>query len=164
LARDSTEMLEVFESLSEPTSRKAFLRTLRAVVDWHGQVVTMLDRCYLTQGMPTLLMWGKRDGVIPFEHGLLAHAAMPGSRLVAFEEAGHFPHHSDPKHFSAVLRHFLNTTKPLAYSSEQWRALLRSGGPSGIRRELPTGPERASLVAALIERESEPTPIELLEA
>lgn len=164
LGRDTTELLEVFDSLSDHTSRKAFLRTLRAVIDWHGQVVTMLDRCYLTQGMPTLLMWGKHDVVIPFEHGLLAHAAMPGSRLVAFEDAGHFPHHSDPKHFSAVLRHFLETTTPPPYASDQWRALLRSGGPSGIRRELPTGPERASLVASMISRQMEPTPLEFLEA
>jgi pimeloyl-ACP methyl ester carboxylesterase len=149
LGRDAADMLLMFDSLRDALSRKAFARTLRAVVDLQGQVVTMLDRCYLTQGMPTLLMWGKRDAVIPFEHGLLAHAAMPGSRLVAFENAGHFPHHTDPELFSGVLREFLGATQPAAYSSDQWRALLRTGGPSGVRRELPKGVERASLVAAL---------------
>ena len=64
--------------------------------------------------MPTLLVWGKRDAIIPFEHGLLAHAAMPGSRLIAFDDAGHFPHHSDPARFNAVLREFLASTEPLA--------------------------------------------------
>jgi pimeloyl-ACP methyl ester carboxylesterase len=149
LSRDAPDMLLMFDSLRDQVSRKAFARTLRAVVDLQGQVVTMLDRCYLTQGMPTLLMWGKRDAVIPYEHGLLAHAAMPGSRLVAFENAGHFPHHTDPELFSGVLRELLGSTEPAAYSSDQWRALLRSGGPARSRRELQKGVERASLVAAL---------------
>lgn len=137
LSRDTADVMLMFDALRDGFSRKAFRRTLSAVVDLQGQVVTMLDRCYLTQGMPTLLVWGKRDAVIPFEHGLLAHAAMPGSRLVAFDEAGHFPHHSDPERFNAVLREFLSSTEPAAYSSEQWRTILRSGGPTGIRRDLP---------------------------
>ena len=36
--------------LPEPPHRR-FVRTLRAVVDWRGQVVTMLDRCYLTESV-----------------------------------------------------------------------------------------------------------------
>ena len=62
-------------------ARGAFIRTLRAVVDWRGQLVTMLDRAYLAERMPTMVMWGDHDGIIPVEHAQLAHAAMPGSRL-----------------------------------------------------------------------------------
>ncbi len=29
------------------------------VVDWRGQVVTMLDRCYLTESVPVQLIWGR---------------------------------------------------------------------------------------------------------
>jgi pimeloyl-ACP methyl ester carboxylesterase len=119
----------MFESLRDGPARSAFLRTLRTVVDLRGQVVTMLDRCYLAQGMPTLLVWGRRDAVIPVDHGEEAHRAMPGSRLVVFEDAGHFPHRSDPARFNTLVREFLRSTQPAAYSSEQWRALLRSGGP-----------------------------------
>lgn len=139
LGRDSSEMMSMFDALRDGFSRKAFLRTLRAVVDLQGQVVTMLDRCYLTQGMPTLLIWGQRDAVIPLEHGSLAHAAMPGSRLVVFEEAGHFPHCSDPARFNAVLREFLQSNPPASYSSEQWRALLATGGPRAQQR-VPAAP------------------------
>jgi len=136
LSRDTPDVMLMFDALRDGFSLKAFLRTLRSVVDLHGQVVTMLDRCYLTQGMPPLLVWGKRDAVIPYEHGLLAHAAMPGSKLVAFDEAGHFPHHADPERFNGVLREFLRETEPAPYSSDQWRAILRSGGPTGLRRDL----------------------------
>jgi pimeloyl-ACP methyl ester carboxylesterase len=129
IGRDASDLLRGFDALSDGFSRSAFLRTLRAVVDHHGQVVTMLDRCYLAQGMPTLLVWGAGDGVIPVGHAHIAHAAMPGSRLEIFENAGHFPHHADPERFVSVLRDFLATTQPASFSSQQWRELLRAGRP-----------------------------------
>ncbi|MDD9936759.1 MAG: alpha/beta fold hydrolase [Myxococcales bacterium] len=129
IALDAKIVLGMFDALRDATSRQAFVRTLRAVVDLRGQVVTMLDRCYLTVGMPTLLVWGGRDAVIPVEHGRTAHAAMPGSQLEIFPDAGHFPHHHDPERFVGVLRAFLETTEPTAYSVGQWRRLLRAGRP-----------------------------------
>jgi hypothetical protein len=90
-------------------------------------VITMLDRCYLTRGMPALLIWGDRDAVIPYEHARLAHAAMPGSRLETFRGAGHFPHHSDPAKFLDVLYDFLAKTQPASYSVDEWRSVLRQG-------------------------------------
>jgi pimeloyl-ACP methyl ester carboxylesterase len=127
VGRDTDDMLRIFDALPDAISRHAFIRTLQAVVDWRGQVITMLDRCYLTRGMPTLLVWGDRDGVIPYEHARLAHAAMPGSRLETFRGAGHFPHHSDPSRFLEVLYDFLGHTEPASYSSDEWRTVLRHG-------------------------------------
>nr|WP_307793188.1 alpha/beta hydrolase [Amycolatopsis sp. MtRt-6] len=117
--------------LVEPGTRSAFLRTLRSVVDWRGQVVNMLDRCYLTEGIPTLLVWGTEDSVVPSGHALRAHRAMPGSRLVLFEGAGHFPHRSDPERFARILREFLATTPPARYDRARWGELLRTGRPDG---------------------------------
>jgi pimeloyl-ACP methyl ester carboxylesterase len=130
LGRDAHDLTRLVDALPDATARAAFIRTLRAVVDWRGQVVTMLDRCYLTSGMPTLLVWGTRDQVLPIHHGLTAQAAMPGSRLELFEGAGHFPFHADPQRFVDVLEDFLATTAPAEWSREQWRDLLRSG-PDG---------------------------------
>ena len=53
LGRDTEEILKVFDSLPDATARRAILRTLRSGVDWRGQVITMLDRAYLAEGMPT---------------------------------------------------------------------------------------------------------------
>ena len=39
-------------------ARMGILRTLRSSVDWHGQAITMLDRAYLAEGVPTLIVWG----------------------------------------------------------------------------------------------------------
>ena len=136
LGRDAEDLVRLVDALPDATSRSAFLRTLRAVVDWRGQVVTMLDRCYLTAGMPTLLVWGADDVIVPVEHGRTAHAAMPESRLEVFERAGHFPFHSHPQRFLAVLREFLAGTEPAHWSPAEWRALLRTGR-GGTTSELP---------------------------
>ena len=129
LGKDASELLGVVDALPDATSRSAFIRTLRAVVDWRGQVVTMLDRCYLTEGMPTMLIWGDRDSVVPVRHAYGAHEAMPGSRLEIFEGAGHFPFHADPARFLALVEEFTQATSPADWSREHWRELLVEGQP-----------------------------------
>jgi pimeloyl-ACP methyl ester carboxylesterase len=127
LGQDAPDLLRVVDALPDATGRAAFIRSLRAVADWRGQVITMLDRCYLTQGMPTLLIWGTRDAVIPVGHAHRAHAAMPGSQLELFEGAGHFPFHTDPERFVQTVEQFLASTTPATWNLEQWRQLLRTG-------------------------------------
>ncbi|HVU06161.1 MAG TPA: alpha/beta fold hydrolase [Polyangiaceae bacterium] len=142
LGRDADDWLRVFETLPDATARRAFVRTLRAVVDVRGQAVTMLDRAYLARYLPTLLVWGDRDAVIPVEHAELAHRALPGSRLEVFRGAGHFPHHADPERFLSVVRDFLETTEPAPHDVTRWREMLRAGNPA-----LAGGPETPALRA-----------------
>ncbi|MDT7638499.1 MAG: hypothetical protein QOC83_2787, partial [Pseudonocardiales bacterium] len=137
LGQDAPDLLRVVDALPDATSRAAFIRSLRSVVDWRGQVITMLDRCYLTQGMPTLLVWGSRDAVVPVEHGHRAHAAMPGSQLEIFEGAGHFPFHTDPARFVSTVERFLDETMPATWNLEQWRQLLRNGRVPSAAAEVP---------------------------
>jgi pimeloyl-ACP methyl ester carboxylesterase len=127
LDSDLHYVLERYHSLVDSTAQRAFLRTLRSVVDRRGQVVTMLDRCYLTEGMPTLLIWGEHDRVLPVRHGHLAHACMPGSKLEVFEDVGHFPHQADPDRFIELLTDFIDNTKPAPYERGHWRDLLLAG-------------------------------------
>ncbi|ABM13258.1 MULTISPECIES: alpha/beta fold hydrolase [Mycolicibacterium] len=131
VGRDIPDMLRILADLPEPTASSAFARTLRAVVDWRGQVVTMLDRCYLTQSVPVQLIWGDCDAVIPVSHGEMAHAAMPGSRLEVFEGSGHFPFHDDPDRFVEVVEKFIDTSEPAVYDHEYLRGLLRAGISEG---------------------------------
>jgi pimeloyl-ACP methyl ester carboxylesterase len=125
LARDGEHVARVLAGLPDGDAHAAFTRTLRSVVDWRGQVVTLLDRCYLTEDVPTLLVWGDRDGVIPVAHAHTAHGAMPASRLEVFAGAGHFPHHADPDRFVRLVREFVATTDPARFDRERWRARLR---------------------------------------
>jgi len=130
LGQDAPDLLRVVDALPDATSRAAFIRSLRSVVDWRGQVITMLDRCYLAHGMPTMLIWGSRDAIVPVSHGVRVHAAMPGSRLEVFDGAGHFPFHTDPDRFVALVEDFFATTRPSSWNVEQWRQLLRAGRPA----------------------------------
>jgi pimeloyl-ACP methyl ester carboxylesterase len=149
LGHDGENLLRVFDTLPDATSRAAFIRTLRSVVDSTGQVVTMLDRSYLAVGMPVLLLWGTRDAVIPYRHARIAHAALPGSRLEVLEGAGHFPHRNHPERFVEIVTRFIRTTEPCAYSVEQWRSLLLAGRPplaleSGLDEPTEEVPARSS--------------------
>ncbi|MCX4834803.1 alpha/beta hydrolase [Streptomyces sp. NBC_00006] len=149
LGVDAVDLVNLVDALPDQNSRNAFTRTLRAVVDWRGQVVTMLDRCYLAQGIPTLLVWGDRDSVLPVDHAHTAHLAMPGSRLEIFPGAGHFPHHADPARFVRLLQEFIATTTPGDWSIEQWRELLRTGRPEdiytrGVERQYREASERSA--------------------
>lgn len=119
-----------YVSLTEPETRTAFVRTLRAVIDMSGQTVSAHDRLYLASRLPTLVVWGQRDRIIPVEHAHAAHAAIPNSRLVIFDESGHFPHVEEPEHFVDVVRDFLTTTEPMQLAEPEWRALLTAGPPA----------------------------------
>jgi pimeloyl-ACP methyl ester carboxylesterase len=128
LGHDLPNMLRVLNDLPERTASAAFSRTLRAVVDWRGQIVTMLDRCYLTEAIPVQIIWGTRDSVVPVQHAKMAHAAMPGSRLEIFEGSGHFPFHDDPARFLDIVERFIDSTVPPEYDQGAMRQLLRRGG------------------------------------
>ncbi|MGB9225764.1 alpha/beta fold hydrolase [Mycobacterium sp.] len=131
IGHDLPNMLRVLNGLPEPTASAAFSRTLRAVVDWRGQIVTMLDRCYLTESVPVQIIWGTKDSVVPVRHAQMAHAAMPGSRLEIFEGSGHFPFHDDPARFIDIVQRFIDSTEPAQYDQVALRELLRSGGGEG---------------------------------
>jgi pimeloyl-ACP methyl ester carboxylesterase len=127
-SQDLAELVRGFLSLNDAEARAAFLHTLRAVIDPGGQRINGHDRLYLAENLPTLLVWGRRDPIIPVAHGSVAHAAMPGSRLEVFERSGHFPHLDDPVHFVELLREFVAGTEPAELDVETLRARIRTGG------------------------------------
>jgi pimeloyl-ACP methyl ester carboxylesterase len=104
------------------------VHTARAALDAGGQRVSATDRLYLAAELPTLIVWGERDPIIPAAHGRAAHAAMPGSRLEVFPGCGHFPHREDPARFVALLEQFVAETEPAALAEARWRELLRAAG------------------------------------
>jgi pimeloyl-ACP methyl ester carboxylesterase len=126
---DTDDLLRVLEGLTSREARMALTRTLRAVVDARGQVVTGVDRSYLAADLASLVVWGDRDPLIPAYHARLAHAAFPGSRLELIHGAGHFPHRSHAARFVATVRSFIAETTPRRWDEDAWRELLLSGDP-----------------------------------
>jgi pimeloyl-ACP methyl ester carboxylesterase len=111
--------------LESAGQREAFIQSLRAVIDRHGQRVSATDRLYLLRDMPTLVAWGERDRTIPLEHGIAAHRAIPGSRFVTIPGAAHFPHLERPEELATALLDFIASTEPARFDEETWQALLR---------------------------------------
>ncbi len=120
-------LAEGFASLGDGDARRAFVHTARSVIDPSGQRVDARDRLYLSEGIPTLLVWGERDSMIPVAHGRAAHELMPHSRLEVFPGAGHFPFNDDPDRFVAVVDDFIRGTEPAALDDAGVQRLLRRG-------------------------------------
>jgi hypothetical protein len=59
------ELWNAYSSLSDGQTRQAFLRTLRSVVDYRGQEVSVINKLHVSSGLPTLLIWGDQDRIIP---------------------------------------------------------------------------------------------------
>ncbi len=118
------EMWRAYASLAGASNRKAFVRTMRGVIEPTGQTINATDRLYLAARVPTLLVWGDRDPIIPVAHAHAAHEAIEGSRLEIMEAMGHFPHVEDPERFTAVLVDFLTSTEAGPIGSEGLREAI----------------------------------------
>ena len=119
--------------LENRDARAAFLHTLRAVIDVHGQRVSATDRLYLLETMPTLIVWGERDHTIPLEHGRAAHRAIPHSHFRTLPGVAHFPHLEDPDGLAALLREFIAETEPGVIEDGDWGAILARRSPRSRR-------------------------------
>ena len=124
LGTDTAEMLRGHASLEDAETRSAFIHTLRASIDPGGQRVDGRDRLYLAASLPTMIVWGDEDPIIPVAHGRRAQELIPGSRLHVFEGAGHFPYLDDPDRFATLLRDWIAGTAPADPSDEKFRAML----------------------------------------
>jgi pimeloyl-ACP methyl ester carboxylesterase len=121
--------------LEESAARRAFLQTLRSVIDVRGQHVSAIDRLYLLGELPTLIVWGERDNTIPVAHGLAAHELIPNSRFVTLPKAAHFPNLEDPDGLAAALLDWLDTTEPGLIEDSEWGKIVGARSP---RRQRPS--------------------------
>ena len=118
-------------SLADPERRVAFVQTVRASIGLRGQRASALDRLYLAEAVPTLIVWGAGDRIIPVAHGRRSAELMPGSRLEIVEGAGHFPHATRPDVLADLLVEFLAGTSPATIDQDSVIELLRSRSATG---------------------------------
>lgn len=123
-AAATDEIFRAYASLVDPETRTAFVHTLRSVVDRRGQRVSAHDRLYLASDVPTLIVWGEKDPIIPVSHGHAAHEAMPGSRLEIIPGVGHFPQVEDPRRFAEVVLEFVDGTEAAQLAAEDLSSRL----------------------------------------
>ena len=82
------------------------------------------DRLHLAAVLPTLIVWGERDSIIPVKprpRGARGDAREPVRGL---RRRGHMPHHDDPERFAAILTDFCAGTEPARLTTDHWRPLM----------------------------------------
>jgi len=121
---DMQGVSEGFASLGDTATRRAFIQTIRAVADATGQRVDALDRIHLTELLPTMLVWGARDHIIPVSHAHEAARLMPDCRLEIFEDSGHFLFNNHPHRFASLVAEFIAETEPADINEEDIRQLI----------------------------------------
>jgi pimeloyl-ACP methyl ester carboxylesterase len=140
---DVDEVATVWSSLGDRSTRAAFLRTLRSVVDLRGQAVTSRDRLYLAAALPTLLVWGARDPIIPVAHARAVSDCLPDARIEVLRRAGHLPHRHDSLAFAELVTGFITGTTPAHHDPMAWRDMLLAGDaepastPAAVQDEEP---------------------------
>lgn len=57
--------------------------------------------------VPTLIVWGKKDRLLPASDGMRLASEMPGARLVILPDCGHLPQEEVPVVFSSIVAEFV---------------------------------------------------------
>jgi pimeloyl-ACP methyl ester carboxylesterase len=112
LWNDLPYMLRQMATLDDPETRRSFLATIHAVIDIGGQGINAVEKLHLAAGLPTLIVWGEHDRMIPSGHGRAAADLIPGSRFELIPGAGHYPHEDSPDLFASLVAQFMATTQP----------------------------------------------------
>lgn len=85
--------------------RHALLQTARQCVPANSdEIIAKLSSITV----PTLILWGREDGVIPLKVGELLDQALPNSKLEVFEQCGHIPQEEKPDETIASISKFMN--------------------------------------------------------
>lgn len=123
---DLQEAQRGIAGLADPDIRRTFLGTVRTNIGPRGQRVSATDRLHLARHVPTLILWGEHDRIIPPSHGRQAHRAVPGSVFELVPEAGHFPHVENPQHVAHALRRFLADSEPADLTGEELGEIIQA--------------------------------------
>ncbi len=59
------------------------------------------------RGLPTLVLWGRQDQIVPISAGQVYQRSITGSELAIFEECGHRPEIEQAQGFIEQVQHFL---------------------------------------------------------
>jgi pimeloyl-ACP methyl ester carboxylesterase len=90
--------------LRTPRTRRAVLETARRIVPPN---LAELAQRFGEISVPTLLLWGRHDHIIPLWVGQRLERDLPNARLVVLERCGHVPPEECAEESLGVLREFL---------------------------------------------------------
>ena len=102
---------EGFEMASLPGAQRCGLSTLRTSCNFWGVKGNALRpiRDHLEEiEVPTLVIWGAQDRILPVAHANLAAKRLPNARLHIFDPCGHMPNIERAQEFNALVIDFLS--------------------------------------------------------
>ncbi len=103
-ARIPSKLVDGFIArINSPNAKYAFKSTLQN----SANTQIGLERLELIKDIPTLIIWGTKDKVIPTNHSELFKEAIMNSRIEIIQDAGHAPFAEKPDQVCEILRNFL---------------------------------------------------------
>jgi pimeloyl-ACP methyl ester carboxylesterase len=99
-----------FELSNQPGATRAFLKMLRFMANRRGAKPAFYNRSLENAAnlrVPTLIVWGVQDHILPVEYAPVAAKIIPGSKLQIYDPCGHFPMLERAQEFNALLLEFL---------------------------------------------------------
>jgi len=102
--REDQPILTAIRRMARDTGEEIFLRQQRAIM-------TRSDSRPILAGItcPTLVVWGRHDGLCSLEHQQQLHYAIAGSRLEVIEHCGHLVTLEMPATVSSILERWLKS-------------------------------------------------------
>jgi pimeloyl-ACP methyl ester carboxylesterase len=92
------------EPIASEGGRYALLQTARYCIPTNSdEIITKLKDITV----PTLILWGRQDSVIPLKVGELLAQDLPNSKLEVFENCGHIPQEEKPAETIASISRFM---------------------------------------------------------
>jgi pimeloyl-ACP methyl ester carboxylesterase len=108
LFHDPSKALDLAAMTDAQVTVLAADRIAHAMYTWDPYMHNPKLRYWLHRiTVPTLLIWGASDGVVPVTYAEAYRAKIPGAQLVVIPEAGHLPHVEQPE---LLLQHVLSFT------------------------------------------------------
>src|ERR1051325_8915998 len=81
--------------------------TIKSITESIIRGEDFLDDTVKTIKQPTLIVWGRQDGLVSLSEGEHFNKDISGSKLIVFDQCGHVPPVEKPGEFNAVVIKFL---------------------------------------------------------
>jgi pimeloyl-ACP methyl ester carboxylesterase len=109
----SDDLVQVFvEMANQPRALDTHRRVLKSGADWRGikprALKEIRDAAHAIR-VPTLIIWGKQDRIVPVAHAEIARQSIPNAKLHIFDRCGHVPMIEKPDEFNALVTEFVSS-------------------------------------------------------
>lgn len=86
--------------------------TIRSITESIIRREDFLDNRLSVIKQPTLVIWGREDGLLPLADGQRFQKEIPGAQLLVFDQCGHVPQVEKAAEFNAAVLKFLDAPVP----------------------------------------------------